>query len=85
MEGRKENRWRVERRIDGGYKGESMEGIKENRWRVERRIDGRVGRGAGAPGSRGAEKERPRRGRGAEQKIGGADFSQNWPTHGLEP
>jgi hypothetical protein len=31
----------------------------------------RVGRGAGAPGSRGAEKERPRRGRGAEQKSRG--------------
>lgn len=33
--------------------------------------DNRVGRGAGAPGSRGAEKERPRRGRGAEQKSRG--------------
>ena len=32
------------------------------------RVNDRVGRGAGAAGARGAEKERPRRGRGAEQK-----------------
>ena len=35
------------------------------------KVGNRVGRGAGAPGARGAEKERPRRGRGAEQNSRG--------------
>ena len=45
---------------------------REMEWETEKEREGyryRVGRGAGTPGALGAKKERPRRGRGAEQKC----------------